>query len=275
MMNTFFWKNTEGLNLYAENWVVTNPTAVIVLVHGQGEHIGRYAHVAEWYNKRGIALMAFDQQGYGKSGGQKGHAANLDVLLNDIARFVEMTKELYPGTPVFLYGHSMGGGLLLYFALHRYPDVDGMIITSPLIRLAFQAPVLKIMIGRLLRRYVPTLTLPTGLAANFISHDHAVVSAYKKDPLVHNKLSAAAGIALLEMGDWLDTFTGTISIPLLLMHGEQDRLTSSPASRAFSERVGGPITYKEWQGLWHEMHNESEKEQLFDYTLAWIKANTH
>ena len=119
MMNTFFWKNTEGLNLYAENWVVTNPTAVIVLVHGQGEHIGRYAHVAEWYNKRGIALMAFDQQGYGKSGGQKGHAANLDVLLNDIARFVEMTKELYPGTPVFLYGHSMGGGLLLYFVRFR------------------------------------------------------------------------------------------------------------------------------------------------------------
>ncbi|MEY3195425.1 MAG: hypothetical protein RIQ78_1522 [Bacteroidota bacterium] len=270
-MNDFFWNNTEGLRLYAQNWPVNNPSAVIVLVHGQGEHVGRYTHVAQWYNDHGIALMAFDQQGYGRSGGQKGHAAGLDVLLDDIAMFVEKTKAQFPKTPVFLYGQSMGGGLLLYFALHRQPGVAGVIVTSPLIRLAFQAPALKIMVGKFFRRYIPTLSLPTGLAANFISHDPAVVAAYKKDPLVHNKLSAAAGIALLEMGDWLDTFAGTLPVPLLLMHGAEDKITAAAASRAFSERAKGPITYKEWEGLWHEMHNETEKEQIFEYTLAWIK----
>lgn len=270
-MQELSWKNAEGIKLFAVDYPVKHPKAVIALVHGQGEHIGRYAHVAKWYNKHDVALMGFDQQGYGRSEGKRGHADSLDVLLDDIGLFLEKTRERYPDTPLFLYGHSLGGGLCLQYVLQRDPVFAGLIVTSPLIRLAFQAPALKVIIGKLLRRIMPTLTLPTGLAANFISHDPEEVRKYKTDPLVHDKLSAAAGIAILEMGEWLDHFSGVFSIPVLMMHGADDKITSAVATRAFFGRVAGEVQHKEWPGLWHEMHNEKEKEQLFTYTLAWMR----
>ncbi len=176
-MNELYWKNAEGLSLYAAHWSVEKPRAIIALVHGQGEHIGRYKHVAEWYNRNGIAVLGFDHQGYGKSEGKRGHAKNLEVLLNDIGLLLEKTSALYPDTPLFLYGHSMGGGLVLNYITRRNPDITGVIVTGPWIRLAFEAPALKVIAGKILRVVMPTLSLPTGLAAHFISHDDAVVKA--------------------------------------------------------------------------------------------------
>jgi alpha-beta hydrolase superfamily lysophospholipase len=265
------WKNKQGLALYSAEWPVKHPKAVIALVHGQGEHIGRYASLAGWYNAHDVTLTGFDQQGYGKSEGKRGHAESLDVLLDDIGQFLGNTRKQYPNVPIFLYGHSLGGGLVLHYVLRRDPLLDGLIVTSPLIRLAFQAPALKIMIGKMLRHIVPTLTLPTGLAANFISHDPAEVAAYKQDPLVHDKLSAAAGISILEMGEWLEAYSGVFSIPVLLMHGGDDKITSAKATKAFFERVAGEVTHREWPGLWHEMHHEKEREQVFTYTLEWMQ----
>ena len=118
---------------------------------------------------------------------------------------------------------------------------------------------------------MPTLTLPTGLAANFLSHDEAVVKAYKNDPLVHDQLSAAAGIALLEAANWLNDYSGVFSIPVLLMHGGADKITSSAATKEFFGRVAGEVTHHEWPGLYHEIHNEREQEQVFEFTLEWMR----
>ena len=271
-MESLHWKNAEGLTLFAANWRVENPKAVIALVHGQGEHIGRFNHVAEWYNRHQIAVLGFDQQGYGKSEGKRGHAKNLDVLLNDIGLLLEKTQELYPSTPLFLYGHSMGGGLALNFVTRRTPKLAGLIVTGPWIRLAFEAPAFKVVAGKILRRFMPTLTLPTGLASQFISHDPEVVKAYNEDPLVHGKLSAAAGIALLEAAKWLDNWSGTFDIPVLLQHGGADKITSASATQRFSERVKGDVTHREWPGLYHEIHNEKEQDEVFEYTLKWLES---
>lgn len=271
-MNHLHWKNKEGLNLFAAHWAVEKPKAVIALVHGQGEHIMRFNHVAEWYNRHGIAVLGYDQQGYGRSEGKRGHAKNLEVLLDDIGLLLEKTRELYPSSPVFLYGHSMGGGLVLNYVTRREVELTGLITTGPWIRLAFEAPAFKIIAGRFLKRFMPTLTLPTGLAAHFISHDEAVVKAYNADPLVHNKLSAAAGIALLEGAKWVDNWAGTLKMPVLLQHGGEDKITSAPATRRFAERVKGDFTHHEWPGLYHEIHNEKEKEQVFEYTLKWMES---
>lgn len=269
-MEHLHWKNASGLNIFAANWSVKEPRAVIALVHGQGEHIGRYAHVAQWFNRHGIAVLGYDQQGYGRSEGKRGHAPNLHALLDDIGLLLEKTRQMYPGTPVFLYGHSMGGGLVLNYVTRYEPALEGLIATAPWIRLAFEAPAFKVVAGRFLRRFMPTLTLPTGLAAHFLSHDEAVVKAYKTDPLVHNKLSAAAGIALLEGAKWLDNWAGTFNIPVLLQHGSDDKITSADATSRFAGRVKGDVTHREWPGLYHEIHNEKEKEEVFDYTLGWM-----
>ncbi|MFN0034643.1 MAG: lysophospholipase, partial [Saprospiraceae bacterium] len=270
-MQELHWKNAEGLTLFAAHWAVENPRAVIALVHGQGEHIGRYGHVAEWFNRHGIAVLGFDHQGYGRSEGKRGHAKNLQVLLDDIGLLLEKTRQTYPGLPLFSYGHSMGGGLALNYVTRRQPaDLAGLITTGPWIRLAFEAPAIKVIIGKILRWFMPTLTLPTGLVAHFISHDEAVVDAYKSDSLIHDKLSAAAGIALLDGADWLNKWSGEFKIPVLLQHGGDDLLTSASATQEFAARVQGDVTHREWPGLYHEIHNEVEKEEVFEYTLQWM-----
>jgi len=270
-MKEFNWKNAEGLNLYGVNWQIENPVAVIALVHGQGEHLGRYQHLARWFNARNIAVVAFDQQGHGKSDGTRGHAANLDAFLNDIGQFLEGVQQRYSGLPLFLYGHSMGGQLTLNYTLRRKPNITGLIVSAPWIRLAFEAPAIKVMVGRLLKRFMPNLTLPTGLTANFVSRDPAVVKAYVNDPLVHARVSAAGGIALLEGADWLNHFAGAMPVPTLLMHGTGDKLTSSAATREFVSRVTGDVTHHEWPGFYHEIHNEVEQEQVFEFTYNWLK----
>jgi len=237
-----------------------------------GEHIGRYAHVAEWFNKQGIAVLGFDQQGYGKSEGKRGHALRLDAYLNDIGQLLEETRRLYPGVLLFLYGHSMGGNLALNFVLRRHPDIRGLIATGPWIRLAFEAPVLKVMAGRMLRRFMPSLSLATGLVAHFISRDPAVVNAYKNDPLVHGQVSASAGIALLEAASWLNQFKGPVPVPILLLHGGSDKLTSAPATKELADRLSGDVTHHEWPELYHEIHNEPEKEVVFNFILDWMEA---
>ncbi|GAB4497168.1 MAG: alpha/beta hydrolase [Saprospiraceae bacterium] len=270
-MNELSWKNAEGLRLFAAEWPVEKPEAVIALVHGQGEHIGRYAHVAEWFNRHNVAVVGYDHQGYGRSEGKRGHAKSLNVLLDDIGRLLDETRRLYPATPLFLYGHSMGGGLALNYATRRDPVLTGLIATGPWIRLAFEAPALKVMAGKILRKLTPALTLPTGLVVNFLSRDEAVVRAYKNDPLVHGQLSTAAGIELLEAANWLDRYSGVFPFPVLLMHGGADKITSPAATKAFFERVSGDVTHREWPGFYHEIHNEKEKEKVFQYTLDWMK----
>jgi alpha-beta hydrolase superfamily lysophospholipase len=271
-MQEIHWKNAQGLTLFAVNWAVENPRAIIALVHGQGEHIGRFNHLADWFNQHGIAVLGFDHQGYGRSEGKRGHAQNLQVLMDDIGLLLDQARKLYPGTPLFLYGHSMGGGLALNYVTREQPKLNGLIVTGPWIRLAFEAPAFKVIAGKILRRFMPTLTLPTGLVSHFISRDLAVVKAYNADPLVHNKLSAAAGIALLEGAKWLDGWSSEFKIPVLLQHGGDDKITSAPATRRFAERVKGDITHREWPGLYHEIHNEKEQEQVFEYTLHWMES---
>lgn len=272
-MQEFTLQNAENIRLQLFDWPVESPQAVIALVHGQGEHIGRYKHLAEWYNRHDIAVVGMDLQGYGRSEGRRGHARDLDALLDDIGLLLQETRQRYPQVPLFLYGHSMGGNLALNYVARRQPALHGLIATSPWIRLSFEVPALKVLAGRLLRRFMPTLTLPTGLTARFISQDPAVVQAYQSDPLVHNKISAAAGIILLESAGWLDKYAGEFPVPLLLLHGTGDKIISAPATKEFFGRVTGDITHQEWPGLYHELHNEREQEEVFQYTLNWIKAH--
>jgi alpha-beta hydrolase superfamily lysophospholipase len=272
-MEDSYRKNGQGLQLRYRSWHVDEPVAVIALMHGQGEHIGRYDHVAAYFNERKVAVYGFDHQGHGKSDGKRGHTPNLQVLLDDIAAHVIDVREQWPQTPLFVYAHSMGGMLSLNTALHGMldgADVRGLIATGPWIRLAFEAPPIKVLAGKLLRHVVPSLSLPTGLAAHFVSSDPEEVRKYQQDPLVHGVVSASAGISLMEGASFLDTFTGEVPFPMLIMHGTDDKLTSQPASEAFSERLTGDVTYRAWEGLYHELHNEPDQDAVLKVIWEWM-----
>ena len=267
------WQNKEGLNFYVQGWEPEQkPKAVIVLVHGFGEHTGRYAHVGEAFNKAGYVLIGFDLRGHGKSGGARGHTPSYDALMDDIADFLKFIETRYPGLPRFLYGHSMGGNQVLNFCLRRKPDVVGVIATGAWLKLAFSPFPLQIMLGKVMNNIAPGFTQKSTMDNAALSHDQKIVDAYHNDPLVHSKISARLFISIYESGLWALDHAGEFSIPLLLMHGTDDRIISFAASAEFAKRAGKIVTWHPWQGFYHEIHNEPEKAEVIKFMINWLDA---
>jgi len=166
-MNTFEtqWKSRDGVQFYARGWEpqASTPKGVVCLVHGHGEHVGRYDHVGEALSAAGYALLGFDQRGHGRSAGQRGHIPSYEALLDDIALLLEQAMNRYPALPLFLYGHSMGGNEVINYALRRKPALSGVIATCPWLRLAFEPPALKVALGRMMNRIFPAFAQKSGL----------------------------------------------------------------------------------------------------------------
>lgn len=275
----FGWKADDDVQLYARAWQPeTAPKAVACLVHGLGEHSGRYGHLAAFLTQAGYALLAFDLRGHGKSGGQRGHAPSYEVIMHDIARFLDLAAERYPQCPRFLYGHSLGGNLVLNYALRHRPQLHvlhgmalhGVVATGPELRVAFEPPAWKTTLGKLLYALWPTFSMSNGLDARGLSHDPEAVRAYQGDPLVHDQVTARLALDFLSAGTWALEHAVEFPLPLLLMHGGADPICSVQASREFAAAAGSRCTLKIWDGLYHEIHNEPEQTQVFAYLLDWL-----
>ena len=267
----FEWQTTDGLKLFAQAWRPDGECrAVVCLVHGLGEHTGRYGHVAAALNQAGYALLGFDLRGHGHSEGQRGHTPTFDHMLDDVTHLLEEASQRFPDCLRFLYGHSLGGTLVLNHALRGRPQVAGVIATGPLLRTAFTPPAWKTTLGRLLYGVWPRLSLSNGLDTTGLSRDAAVVSAYANDPLVHDRVSARLGMDMLDAGEWTLAHATEFFLPLLLMSGGADPITSAEATRQFAAGVTGDCTLKIWDGLFHEIHNEPEQQQVFDVLIEWL-----
>ena len=269
--NEFNWTTPDKLKIYAKEWKVKFPKAVIALVHGLGEHCNRYEHMAEYFAKHNIAMVGYDRRGHGQSEGKRGHSPNYEALLQEVDQLLEVTKNKYPVTPVFIYGHSMGGNILLKYLVDRNPQVKGAISSGAFIEFPDAPPALLIFIGKIMRKIYPSFSQNNGLDANGVSSDPKVVATYLKDPLVHDRITPGTAIGMIETAKELEQFSGKINVPTLLMHGNQDKLTGFNGSKQFASRVSGEVTYKEWDGMYHEIHNEPNQQAVFDYTIAWIR----
>ena len=264
-------ESNDGLKLHGQGWEPDAGTkAVVCLVHGLGEHSGRYGHVGEAFNRAGYALIACDLRGHGRSEGPRGHAPNYTALMEDIFQLLEAAKERYPDLSVFLYGHSLGGNLVLHYALRQRPDLTGIIATAPLFRTASKPPAWKLAMLRAMCRLRPSLSTSSGLEVNALSRDEKVVRAYRNDPLAHDRVSARLAVNMLRSGQWNLKHATEFTLPLLLMHGDADRITSVQASREFAASVKDRCTLKIWGGLYHELHNEPERNRVLDYILDWL-----
>jgi acylglycerol lipase len=267
----FGWQTEDGLRLHAQGWQPeTEPRGVVCLVHGLGEHSGRYAHLAAFLNQAGYVLLASDLRGHGKSEGQRGHTPSCEVLLDDIVCFLEEAAQRYPNLPRFLYGHSLGGALVIEYALRRRPQLTGVIATGTSFRLAFEPPAWKLTLAKILYSLWPTLSLSNELDRQSLSRDPKVVRAYNDDPLVHDRVSARLAMDMLQSGLWSLEHAAEFPLPLLLMHGGADRIASPQASREFADQAGERCTLRIWDGFYHEIHNEPEQKQVFEYLLEWL-----
>jgi alpha-beta hydrolase superfamily lysophospholipase len=270
----FTWQNAKAITITAEDWSPqAEPRAVVVLVHGLGEHIGRYRHVAEALNAAGIAMLGFDLPGHGRSGGARGHAS-FDAILDDIDHLLQEAARRYPGKPRFLYGHSMGGALVLYYTLKRRPDLQGVIASAPGLASGVPLPSSKLFMAKVMSKLAPTYTMDNGLDLTYLSTDPAVIKAYKADPLVHPKISARLGNDLLSTGEWVLAHAAEFPLPLLVFQGAGDRIVSVAFNTRFARAVPKEkVTYKLWEGLYHEAHNDPEQLQVIQSIIDWI--NSH
>jgi alpha-beta hydrolase superfamily lysophospholipase len=263
---------TDGLKLHGRQWEPTSTArSVIFIIHGLGEHCGRYEHAAKALTHEGFAVFAFDLRGHGQSEGKRGHAPGYEQLMSDISQCLKKAQQQHPTLPVFLYGHSLGGNLVIQYALRKRPDPAGVIASSPLFRPAFIPPAWKTALMNLAVGITPSVCLPTGLDTNALSQDAEVVRAYQSDPLVHDRISLRLAKDMLAAGEWNRTHAAEFPCPLLLMHGDADRITSAQASREFAAQANEQCTFKLWPGLFHELHNEPQQIEVLTRIIAWIK----
>jgi alpha-beta hydrolase superfamily lysophospholipase len=271
---TFAWQSFDGLPLFAQSWEPDSaPRAVVCLVHGLGEHSGRYQHVAQAFTQAGLAVLTFDLRGHGQSGGTRGHTPSADAYLNDIDQLLAEAGTRYPGAPRFLYGHSLGGLLVLFYTLKRKPAVKGVISTSPALATPLSDQKLKIAMSKVLGPLLPTLGMASGLDANLISRRPEVVEKYNKDPLVHGVVTFGFGATMIQAMEYTNTHAAQFPAPLLLLHGEKDAITYAAGSRAFAGQAGASVTFKTFPLGLHELHNEPEQDEVIRLMVEWISSS--
>jgi acylglycerol lipase len=268
------WEGHDSTTFFMQGWEPDNePKALIALVHGLGEHSGRYAHVGQVMTDAGYALVGFDLRGHGKSGGARGHSLSLNVYMQDMRQFFALTAQRYPELPHFLYGHSFGGLLSLSYAIQYSAGLKGVMVTGAALRSSLQEQKVKIAVAKLLGAFLPAMTVQSGLDPTTISRDRKVVDAYVNDSLVHDSTSLGFGKSALSAIDLCFARAREFTIPLLIMHGTDDKLTYPRGSEDFARRVGeagNDVTLKLWDGLYHELHNEPEKAEVFKCMTEWL-----
>ncbi len=269
----YTWESKTGLKVFGQSWLVEKPKAVVAIIHGMGEHSSRYNYLTDMLTAAEVSVVAYDQIGHGRTEGKRGHVGSYDMLLGCVDELLAKTIELVPAKPIFLFGHSMGGNVLLNYLIRRNPKVNGAIVSGPWLKLAFDPPAIQVKLARLVSGILPGLVQSSKLDVNAISKDPKEVKRYVDDSLVHDKISTAFFIGVHEAGEWALEHAAELKTPVLLYHGTADTLTSHNASKAFAESAGGGVTFKSLEGFYHESHNEPEREELFEIIRGWI--NSH
>ena len=268
------WESSDGITFFMRGWEPdTDPKALIALVHGLGEHTGRYLHVGKVMTDAGYAMAGFDLRGHGKTGGARGHSSSLNVYMQDIRKFFDLLAQRYPALSPFLYGHSLGGLLSLSYAIQYGAGLKGVMVTGAALRSSLQEQKAKIAVAKLLGAFLPAMTIQSGLDPTTISRDQKVVDAYVSDSLVHYSTSLGFGKSALSAIDLCFARAREFTIPLLIMHGTGDKLTYPRGSEDFARLVGeagNDVTLKLWDGLYHEIHNEPEKTEVFTFMTEWL-----
>ncbi len=268
------WKAFDGLDIFAQGWepTVPQPKAVVCLVHGLGEHSSRYAHVAEAFGNEGYIFFASDLRGHGRSGGARGHISSIEDFMKDIDELLKQARTRYPDLPIILYGHSLGGIQVLHYGLTRKPNVKGIIATSAALHTPLEEQTLKVNMAKILGSLLPSVTLASGLDAKAISRDEKVVQAYVNDPLVHDKVSLGLGKTMLGASSWTLAHASEFPLPLLLMHGKEDKIAFPSSSSEFAAALKSKCTLVLWDDGYHELHNDLEKDKVLKTMTLWMDA---
>lgn len=246
-----------------------DPRAVILLVHGLGEHAGRYSVWASRFTEKGVTMLAFDLPGHGRTPGRWGVMPSPEKVYDTIDKILGEAADEYPGVPLFLYGHSLGGGLVLNYLIRRKPSLTGSIVTSPWVILSEAPPPVKVFLAKMAGTLMPGMTQPSGLKTEYISRDPEVVKDYRHDPLIHGQISAGLYNWMAAAAEETLARADEITVPLLLAHGRGDMITS-PSGSVQVAGLAPRATLKLWDEGYHELHNDLLKDEHFDFITEWM-----
>jgi acylglycerol lipase len=263
-----------GLRIFWQSWLPEGaPRALVVVAHGASEHSERYAHVAARLGTEGYAVYALDHRGHGRSEGPRALIDRLDNAVADLDQLVVLAAGRHPGTEASLLGHSMGGAVAVRYAVLHGDRLTGLILSGPLAALE-AAPAVQRVIAQIVSVVTPRLPI-IAIDATRVSRDPEVVRAYTSDPLIHHgKLPARTVTELAGAIERFPEQAATITVPTLIMYGTADALCPPSGSVMLSERVGATdVTLKAYDGLYHEILNEPEQEQVLDDMCAWLAAH--
>ena len=265
-------KTADGLDLFVRRWQADGVPHrwTFVIVHGLGEHGGRYRHLAEWFAPRGATVYAMDHRGHGRSGGQRGHAPSLNALLDDVELVVHRAAD-EAGGPLVLVGHSFGGLLAIAYALDRPARLDRAIFSAPALVPKVKVPAWKQALAGVLPKIAPKASFANEIDPNVLSRDPAIGRAYVSDPLVHKQITAGLYANTIARGESFIARAPDLRVPFLLLHGRDDQIVDPSGSERFFAIATAPgRAFCLYPGLYHEIFNEVEKEKVFQDIDSWL-----
>lgn len=264
---------SRGRRIFTRVWRPdTQPRGVVILVHGLGEHSGRYEDLAACFAQRGWAVAALDHNGHGKSGGEPGFMRDIDDFVDDVHTLRQRTQAEFPSTPLFLLGHSLGGLIASLYLVKRQEGLSGAVLSGALIRTPDHPGRIQRGLISLLAGIYPRLGL-VKLDAAGISHDEQVVRAYEEDPLVfHGRMAVGQLREMFAATDRIAREADAITLPMLILHGELDPMTDAEGSRLLHDLISSADkSLTIYPGLYHEIFNEPAKASIYDDVLHWCE----
>jgi len=248
-----------------------NAKAVMTIIHGFGEHSGRYHHMMDYLAGKGVSTLAVDLTGHGRSEGKQGVCLDYEFMRADVDLALLETRQRFPDIPHILYGHSMGGALVMNYTLKREPEnLAGVISSAPLLRLPKPVPGVLSAAVKLLRKIAPGMTMGQPLKVEVISSQSVEQEKYKSDPHNHGRLGVGLAQDMVEGGEWILENASAWKLPLLLMHSRDDQLTAFDGSEDFSKTAQN-CTFIPYENCEHEMHNDVVRDDVYSRMSHFIE----
>ena len=264
----------DGRQLYGRSWLPDDerePEAVICLIHGLSEHSGRYEEFAKYFTSRRIAVFTFDLKGHGKSPGKRGHVRDYDSLLDDVESLLKTARKEHNDALLFLFGQSLGGNIVANYVIRKNTtEVAGAVLSAPWLRLAFTPPAFKVRLTAIMKSIYPAYAEKSNIDAEELSKEAEVITAYKEDPLVQKRISSGLFLSATKKGEDVLKNAFKLTIPLFAIHGKADKLTSWQATEEFIGNAGEKATLKLYEGVKHEPHNDTERNDVLSDIHHWI-----
>lgn len=271
--DTGFIRSKDGTQLHYARFTNPDAGALLLFVHGFGEHCGRYDHVNRWFLERGYECAAFDYRGHGRSQGRRAYVDRFRQYLDDLDAFVNamMARSDDSSRKVYLVGHSFGGLLVASYVLEQPEGIDGIVLSSPGFGFKVKVSAAKAALAKVMSTVYPTLELPTGIPVEDLSTDPSVGKAYEADPLVNKVATARWYTEALAQQQVILRHADRIQLPVLLLQAGEDRLVDGYVSQNFLAAVGSADKELKWyDGMYHEIFNEVRRDEVLDDMQTWL-----